>query len=72
MKSLMQIAIECNVMYNEIARCVKKNNILPTKIRRTNNYSLFLDKYQEELIHENLYFEGKINEITLQSKINFI
>ena len=70
MKSMMQIAKECNITYDEVQRCVIKQNIKGTIKQALNR--VFFDKYQEELIHENLYFEGKINEITLESKINFI
>lgn len=70
MKSMTQIANECNITYDEVQRCVIKQNIKGTIKQALNR--VFFDKYQEELIHENLYFEGKINEITLESKINFI
>ena len=70
MKSMTQIANECNIMYDEVQRCVIKQNIKGTIKQALNR--VFFDKYQEELIHENLYFEGKINEITLESKMNFI
>jgi hypothetical protein len=72
MKSLMQIAIECDMMYNEISRCIKSIKIIPTKVKRINNYALYLDKYQEDLLHQHLYFIGKIQEITLQSKMNYL
>ena len=70
MKSMMQIAKECNITYDEVQRCVIKQKIKGTIKTALNR--VFFDKYQEELIHENLYFEGKINEITLESKMNFI
>ena len=44
--------------------------INPTKIKRINNYAIYLDKYQEDLLHDHLYFIGKLKEITLESKIN--
>ena len=70
MKSMMQISNECDITYNEVQRCVIKQNIKGTIKQALNR--VFFDKYQEELIHENLYFEGKTNEITLESKMNFI
>lgn len=71
MKPLMQIAMECDLMYNEVLRSMRNIKINPTKIKRTNNYAIYLDKYQEDLLHEHLYFIGKLQEITLQSKINY-
>lgn len=66
----MQIAIECNLMYNEVLRSMRNIKINPTKIKRINNYAIYLDKYQEDLLHDHLYFIGKLKEITLESKIN--
>jgi len=70
MKSLMQISKECDLMYNEVLRTIRNIKINPTKIKRTNNYAIYLDQYQEDLLHEHLYFIGKIKEITLESKMN--
>lgn len=66
----MQIATECDMMYNEIARYVRAIKIIPTKVKRTNNYALYLDQYQEHLLHEHLYFLGKVTELTIESKMN--
>jgi hypothetical protein len=70
MKSMMQIAMECDTRYNAVKDCVNKLKIKGVKFGE-NSRRLFFDKYQEELIHENLYFEGKITEITLESKMNY-
>lgn len=66
---MMQIAMECDTSYNSVRDSVKKLGIIGNrKIGSVDK--LFFDKYQEQLIHENLYFEGKITEITLESKLN--
>ena len=67
----MQIATECDTRYNEVYRVVKKLRIKGTKENEFRNSTVKLDKYQEELVHQCLYFEGKINELTLESKINY-
>ena len=64
MKSMTQIANECNITYDEVQRCVIKQNIKGTIKQALNR--VFFDKYQEELIHENLYFEGKLNHYGLK------
>jgi hypothetical protein len=73
MKSLMQIAQECNLTYNELLRFVKRYKIIPAKRQKSrlkNSYKIFFDKYQEDLIHYLLFCSGKITEITLESKMN--
>lgn len=67
-KTAMQIANECNVTY-EIVHSVAQRHEIKGQIRKENNKRYF-DKYQEELIHQMLYFEGKSTEIILESKIN--
>lgn len=67
MKTLMQIAIECNTRYNAVKDAVRRERIMTTK----KNGKVYLDKYQEEYIHQILYFEGKITELTLESKMNY-
>jgi hypothetical protein len=68
MKSLMTIAQDCNMRYNDLKSSIKNLNLEPAK--REGRRILF-DKKQEDYIHLILYFEGKITEITLESKINF-
>lgn len=68
-KTMMQIAESCGVRYNEVQRTVKKSGIIG-KLRVENNRK-YLTVYQQDLIYEILYFEGKTNEIVLESKINF-
>lgn len=70
MKSLMQIAMECDMRYNDINNHVRSMKIIPTKTKRTNSFALYLDQYQEHLLHEHLYFLGKLTEINLESKMN--
>lgn len=64
MKTITQIAKECNIDRDKVNYFVKKNNIVPAKIgiRRIKMF----DKYQENYIHENL----DIQEVILNSKIN--
>jgi len=63
MKRVFQIAKECGVSWHTVDSVVVKEKF--TK------QGLFLNKHQEDLIHQILYFEGKITEITLESKMNY-
>lgn len=65
MKKISQIARECGVDKYNIRRLVDRENFVVTR-----SPMIMIDKHQEELIHKILYFEGKITEITLESKIN--
>lgn len=62
MKTVSQIAKECNTSRDYIDNVIKKEGIVKT--------GKLIDKYQEDHIHQILYFEGKITEIILESKIN--
>jgi len=66
MKKISKIAKECGVTYREIEAVIKKEGIICDK----KGQFKMVTPYQEELIHEILYFEGKIKEITLESKMN--
>lgn len=66
MKTLMSIAIECNVRYNEITEVVKKERIKGVM----HGNRKYIDKYQEEIIHRNLYFNNKLDELIIESKMN--
>ena len=67
MKSIMQIAIECDLTWNQVNNIVKIENIVPAqKIGKRK----FFDIYQEDIIHQLLYFLGLVNEITYESKMN--
>lgn len=63
---MMQIATECDVRYNDVSRCVRKLRIKGIKI----NAKYYFNKYQQDVIHENLYFEMKTDTLTLESKMN--
>ncbi len=63
----MQISEECNLRYNDLLCMVQREKIVPAERK---NKRIFFDKYQEDYIHNILYFSGKITEINLQSKIN--
>ena len=66
MKRAFEIALECDVTYNQVRDAIKQIGIRPTREGR----GILFDKYQEDLIHQHLYFTWKITEITLKSKIN--
>lgn len=66
MKSVKQIAKECNVGQDVIYRFIKKLGI----ITKNNEPKKYLTRYQEDYLHQILYFSGFITEITLESKIN--
>jgi len=66
MKKISQIAKECGVTYREIETVIKKEGFICEKQGRFK----VVTPHQEELIHNILYFEGKITEITLESKMN--
>jgi len=66
MKTLMQIAEECDTSYNTVKNFVIKEKIVYQKIHG----KISLNEFQEDHIHQILYFEGKITEITIESKMN--
>lgn len=66
MKSITDIAFECDVNRQSIHDAIRRLKIKPSK----RNNQLLLNKQQEDLIHLNLYYLGKLTEITLESKIN--
>lgn len=63
MKRVCQIAKDCNVEWETIDGIIRKENIIKC--------GFFVKKNDEEKIHRILYFEGKITEITLESKMNY-
>jgi hypothetical protein len=67
MKSLMQIAMDCNMSYNDLKSSIKNLNLEPAK---REGRRIFFDEKQEDYIHMVLYFNLKITEITLESKMN--
>lgn len=66
-KTARQIATECECDINSVYDAIKCERILPSGIYRGKNT---YNAYQEDLIHNVLYFIGKITEITLESKMN--
>ena len=62
MKTASKIARECNIDVRYIYHIIKKEKII--------RENLLINKHQEDHIHQILYFEGKITEINLESKIN--
>lgn len=67
MKSIMQIAIECDLNWNQVNNIVKIEKISAAEIRGRRK---FFDIYQEDVIHQLLYFLGLVNEIVYESKMN--
>ena len=66
MKPVKQIAKECNVTQEVIRRFIHKLGIVTQK----NECKAYLTRYQEDYLHQILYFSGFISEITFESKIN--
>lgn len=67
-KTMMQIAMECDCTYNTVKSVVKKEGILGV-LRKENNRKYF-NIHQQDLIHRVLYFEGKSDCLTFESKMN--
>ena len=61
-KSIMRIATECDTRYNAVRDVIKSLGIVLENKK--------VNTFQEDLIHESLYFTGKIKEVTYESKIN--
>ena len=66
MKKISQISKETNVNYREIYRVMQLQNITPNKEGKF----IRLDSYQEDLIHQYLYYSGKFEELIIESKMN--
>jgi len=67
MKKISQIANETSQSNDSIRYAIIKLGIIATNIKNV----WWINKHQEELIHENLYHECKLSELTLESRINF-
>lgn len=65
-KTIIQIAQSCDVRYNDIYQVIKKERIIGT---HKNNKRVF-DEYQQDLIYQNIYYEGKSDCLIFESKIN--
>lgn len=65
MKEISQVAKECGIKRYLIDEIIRKEDIVCQNLGFKT-----LTKEQEDLIHQILYFEGKITEITLESKMN--
>ena len=66
MKKISQISKETGVESREIYRVMQLQNITPNKEGKF----IRLYKYQEDLIHQYLYYSGKFEELIIESKIN--
>lgn len=62
MKLISQIVTECGVERQVIYNTIKNQKIIKC--------GMYVNKEQEDKIHQILYFESKISEITLESKMN--
>lgn len=67
MKSAHQIAKETGLQWQQIANLLKKEQFTPARKKGKYNY---YDKHQEEIMHNILYFECMVQEVTFESKIN--
>ncbi len=65
MKTISQFAKVCGVEIHIIRSIMKRDSIIP----RTHGIQS-LDKNQQDIIAKILYFEGKIEYLTFESKIN--
>lgn len=66
MKTVKQIAKECNVTQDVVNRFIRKLGIVTSK----NENKRVLTRYQEDYLHQVLYFSGFITEVVFESKIN--
>lgn len=66
MKSIMEIAIECDTTYDKIFRMVKKERLVSACMFGKKKFT----KWQVDYIQEILYYEGVLNEITIKSRMN--
>ena len=62
MKKVCQIAKECGIIRHFVDNVIKKEGIVKS--------GKLIDKHQEDHIHQILYFECRMTEITLESKMN--
>lgn len=68
MKTISMIAKESGVPKNYVHKIIVRDGI--KLIKQKNNNFMLVDKYQEDYIHSVLYFERKIDELTIESKMN--
>lgn len=66
MKLISQISKETGVEHRELYRVMRLQNITPNKEGKF----IKLDPFQEDLIHQYLYYSGKFQELTIESKMN--
>ena len=67
MKTISQMAKECGCTYREVVDVVRNLNFTPDKYIQRNR---FYCKSKEDLIYKTLYFIGKCNMVTFESKMN--
>ena len=65
MKTISQFAKVCGVEIHIIRSIMKRDSIIPR-----NQGKQTLDKNQQDIIAKILYFEGKIEYLTFESKMN--
>jgi hypothetical protein len=65
MKTISQFAKVCGVEIHIIRSIMKRDSIIPR-----NHGIQSLDKNQQDIIARILYFEGKIEYLTFESKMN--
>ena len=68
MKTAHQIAMECGLGWQQVSNLIVKEEIIPAQLIGKKKY---YNKYQEDYIHNILYFTCMIKEITYESKSNY-
>lgn len=67
MKTIMEIAMECDLTYYKVFRTAKKENLVPACMFGKTKYT----KWQVDYLQELFYYEGILTEITLESSMNY-
>ena len=70
MKTTKQIAKECNLERIDVYNMIRKHGFVGTKSNNSTKLGLFFNKEQEDLIHQILFFECKIDHVIFESKMN--
>lgn len=69
MKNIPQIAKETGLNTDTIRKICLREKINPAL--KISSKKFFFDEYQEKIILEILYFEGRFNTLTFESKMNY-
>ena len=66
MKTILEIAMECDLTYNKVSQNAKKEKLVPACMFGKIKYT----KWQVAYLQELFYYEGILPEITLPSCMN--